>query len=408
MSLARILLMTLGTGPSVEHAIAFSINTHKPDRVIFFATSESEGTRSKVEALLEARPQLETVHLSNGDNPDQIYAVVRQTLKKLRQEGIPHHELFADFTSGTKAMSAGLVTAAVAEGVKQLVYVTGPRGQDGRVLSGAESILTLQPAEMLADRLILTIIQLFNARLFRAALQLIEQGLPEISLPEQKQRLEDLRKLSRAYQSWDWFDHRQAAEHFEEIDREVIARWSPQIAQNKGWVNQIAHKLRSDAPIQERYCEELCIDLWLNAQRHIQEEYWIDATARLYRLTELIAQFWLARQYKLDTGDLDVSKLEEPLRSQYEGLRDERGRVRLGLKEAYELLAQLGDSSLGQCYDEQLRGLLRARNESIAGHGVQPVTEKNCRELERRVRELLGRVIPDWEEKARQGRFPQL
>lgn len=399
----RILLVSLGTGPSVEHGIAYSIRNHRPDRVIYFATDQSMPTQAKVEALVsDLAFKSEVVKISDGDDPDEIYRQACNLLRKLH-----HDEVFVDFTSGTKAMSAGLFAAALAHNVCNLIYVSGQRGPDGRVISGTERAITFSPSEIFADRLIRQIIELFNFRRFSAALQLIENGLKEIHIPEHCQKLKDLQKLCLAYQAWDWFDHRKAKEHFSQIDRELIARWSEQIGDNKGWVSQIANQLRPDAPITQRYNEKLLIDLWLNAERRMEEGHWIDAVARLYRLVELIAQFRLARTKELDTGALETSKLPEHLRDKYEKLRDERGRVRLGLRQAYELLAELHDS-MGQSYNDRLEGVLQARNDSIAGHGLSPVTEDNCRQLAEHVRELLDRVIPDWKEKAHQGRFPTL
>lgn len=400
--MARVMLVSLGTGPSVEHGIAYSIRTHRPDRVIFFVTAESEATLQKVKELLTEQPSIEQISISNGDNLDDIYQQACHKLRLLRGE-----EVFVDFTSGTKAMSAGLVAAAIAEEIRQLVYVSGTRSTDGRVISGTEQVITLRPAEILADQLKRQVIAFFNKKLFSAALKLVEQGLAEVHLPEHRRDLEELKVLCFTYQAWDWFNHLQAAEHFRNVNREMIARWSEQIAHNKGWVTQIASKLKPDVPIKERYLQELLIDLWLNAQRRMEEGHWIDAVARLYRLVELIAQSRLARQHGLDTGALDTANLPRPLRSKYEGLRDERGRGRLGLKQAYELLVELHDP-LGRCYDEHLQGVLQKRNESIAGHGLHPVTEDDCRGLAERVRELLGKVIADWEEKAQRGRFPSL
>ncbi len=398
--MARVMMISLGTGPSVEHGIAYSINTHHPARVIFFATAESEATLTKIDLLLRERPALETIRINNGDDPNEIYQKACAKLKELHGE-----EVFVDFTSGTKAMSAGLVAAAIAEGIQQLVYVSGRRGADGRVISGAEQVITLKPAEILADRLKRQVVELFNQRLFSAALKLAEQGLGEIHLLEHQRDLEELRVLCLAYQAWDWFDHRQAAEHFKNVNREMIARWSEEIASNKGWVTQIAGKLKPDAPINERYPQELLIDLWLNAQRRMEEQHWVDATARLYRLTELIAQYRLS-QHSLDTGHLEVSKLPKELQGKYEQLCDVKGRVKLGLEQDYELLSDLGDP-LGQCYD-QLQNALRARNESIGGHGLRPVTEEDCRKLSQAVRHLLDQAVPTWNEQVERAQFAQL
>lgn len=403
----RVLLVSLGTGPSVEHGIAYSLRTHRPDRVVYFATDQSVPTKDKVEALIsDLALTSEIVKLSDGDDPNEIYRQACDLLNKLGGEGVKLTEdVFVDFTSGTKAMSAGLFAAALAYDVHHLIYVSGRRGSDGRVISGTERAISFSPSEIFADRLRRQIVTLFNARLFGAALRLIEQGLREIHMPGHRQALEDLRKLCLAYRAWDWFDHPHAAQHFDKIDKDVIARWGEQIGNNKGWVVQIAKGLQTDAPIAGRYSEKLLLDLWLNAERRMEEGHWVDAVARLYRLTELIAQFRLARSYGLDTGALDVASLPESVRLEYEQRRDESGRVRLGLKEAYELLAKLNDP-LGQSYSE-LQGVLQARNDSIGGHGLLPVTEDNCRKLAERVRGLL-KVIPNWEEKTQQGRFPIL
>lgn len=404
----RILLISLGTGPSVEHGIAYSIKNHRPDRIIYFATEQSIPMKSKVEALLGGFvPESEIVKIADGDDPNTIYRQACDVLNKLGRGDRTIEHVYVDFTSGTKAMSAGLFAAALAYGVSNLIYVSGQRGLDGRVISGTERVITFSPGEIFADRLRHQIIELFNSRLFSAVLQLIEQGLQEIHIPERRHELEELKKLCLAYQAWDWFAHQEAQKHFEKIDKPIIERWGEQIARNKGWVAQIAGRLHHDMPLRERYSEQLLIDLWLNAERRMTEGHWIDATARLYRLVELIAQFRLARQYELDTGKIDVTKLPESLRSKYNGLRDQRGRVKLGLEQAYQLLAELNDP-IGQCYDEVVRGTLQARNKSIAGHGLEPVTKEVCRRLEERVRELLAQVIPPWEEQAQQGRFPIL
>jgi CRISPR-associated protein (TIGR02710 family) len=401
MKMARVMLISLGIGPSVEHGIAYSIKNHRPDRVIFFTTQESEATRLKVEALLDVRPQIEIVRVDRENNPDCVYKEAKEILRKLN-----HEEVFVDFTSGTKSMSAGLVAAALAKGVKQLIYVSGQRGPDGRVLSGTEEAITFTPAEMLADRLKDQIIMLFNKRLFGAALQLIDQGLSAIHLPDHRRDLEELRALCFAYQAWDWFDHRQAAKHFGSVNREMIARWSEKIADNKGWVTHIANKLKSDASLNERYPQELLIDLWLNAQRRMEEGHWVDAVARLYRLTELIAQYRLS-QHSLDASRLETTRLPQELQAKYEQLRDEKGRVKLGLEQDYELLTDLGDP-LGQLYDPKLQDALRARNESIAGHGLKAVTEEDCRKLSDAVQRLMDQVIPTWKAQEKRAQFVKL
>lgn len=402
------MLISVGTGPSVEHGIARSIRTHNPDRVIYFVTDQSRSTCSLIENLL-GHPGLrsEQALVPDADDPDSIYRVACTILEKIKQQGIdPGESVVADFTSGTKAMTAGLFAAALAGGVHQLIYITGERGSDGRVISGTERIITFLPSDILADRLIAHIIELFNARLFSAARQLAGQALQEIRLPGKQQQLTDLQQLCRAYEAWDHFDHVAADAHFAHIDREIIQRWSPRIASNKGWVHRIARALQQDRPPAERYSQELIVDLWLNAERRMDEGHWIDAVARLYRLVEMIGQAALAR-HGLDPARLKLDDLPEALRPQYARLADETGTLKIPLRETYQLLDQLGNA-VGRQYNSALEDALRARNESIGAHGLRTVTHESCQKLAGCVRSLLETFIPGYHDLASDGQFPQL
>jgi CRISPR-associated protein (TIGR02710 family) len=188
-----------------------------------------------------------------------------------------------------------------------------------------------------------------------------------------------------------------------------MERWSPdgQIARNKGWVNKLARKLQSDKPT-ERLCEELLVDLWANALRRLDEGRFIDAVARLYRLAELIAQFRLLRRFEIDTSDVEMGKVPENMREKLENYRDERGKVKIPLRASYELLEALGDE-VGKAWAQpKLRDALSARNNSIAAHGLEPVTDEVAYKLKEAIEPLLNSVVPNLQQCLQEVRFPKL
>jgi CRISPR-associated protein (TIGR02710 family) len=132
---------------------------------------------------------------------------------------------------------------------------------------------------------------------------------------------------------------------------------------------------------------ELVWDLIANAERRIKEGKFDDATARMYRATELGAQITLMKK-GFDTGNLDTGKLPEGLRNKYEQRRGEEGKIKIGLMSDFELLKELGHP-LGNKYEE-IKNYLSSRNNSILAHGACPVTEKSCRNFLERIKEVYS------------------
>jgi len=402
--LPKALIATIGTGPGVEHAIANSIWVNRPDLIVFLFTRDSKPTVSLVKELLEQKGERLKeeilVEIEDAENIEECYLKSMEAIDKVLSLNYRFEEVCVDFTSGTKAMSAGLAIAAVARGLGYMVYVGGRRGKEGRVEKGKEVVKILKPSEVLTDFIQMEAMRLFNAHQFPAALSLLEQT-------NQSGEIEELSKLCKAYMLWDWFDHEGALEIFNQMGREVIEKWSNQIAVNKGWLNELVKNLKQ-ARAEFKVPEGLLVDLMANAKRRVEEERWIDAVARLYRLTELIAQYRLI-QKGIDSSNITLEKLPEELRESYRRKIDEEGKVKLGLEEDYKLLAAMGDT-LGAKFQEnkRLRNALKSRNFSIAGHGFNPVAKDTCITLLKEVEELLNDVYPSWREQIKRAEFPKL
>ena len=150
------------------------------------------------------------------------------------------------------------------------------------------------------------------------------------------------------------------------------------------------------------------VDLIANAERRYKEGRYDDATARLYRTIELIAQYRLKSKYGIDTSDVDVNKLSIYLEDEYEELRDKKGKIRLSLTKDYELFNELGDGLGGEYLkNEKLKDLIGIRNFSILAHGLSPVSKNKCEEFYSEVKELAKLVVSDLEDKLSKARFPK-
>jgi CRISPR-associated protein (TIGR02710 family) len=410
------MVITVGVGRGIEHAIALSIRNSHPDQIVFLVTEQSAKTLERIEeeakGLGITLPPYETELISDENDAELAYEAAVSAIRKLGGKGIAPSDITVDYTTGSKPMSAGALYAAIMEGCGEIVYVTGKRDENGRVISGTERFLTFAPTRLLARRFLTEAVRLFNAWQFTAAKQLIDEFLqpfPKDRVLELFPDLDGLGKLCVAYQAWDAFDHIAAQKAFDGVDRKTMERWSPdgQIARNKGWVNKLVRKLQSDKPT-ERLCEELLVDLWANALRRLDEGRFIDAVARLYRLAELIAQFRLLRQFEIDTSDVEMGKVPENMREKLENYRDERGKVKIPLRASYELLEALGDE-VGKAWAQpKLRDALSARNNSIAAHGLEPVTGEVAYKLKEAIEPLLNSVVPNLQQCLQEVRFPKL
>ena len=408
----RGMIVTVGVGRGVEHAIALSIRNQRPDYVIFIATNESRKTVDAVEKeLKEMNTSIPAHHVekvSDENNVYEVYSVVKGAVKWLVEQGSHLSDIVVDYTSGTKPMSAGALFSAIMTPCGSIVYVSGERDKPtGRVISGTERILVEQPNRLLAERYLNEAIRLFDSYQFMAASQLLRNILRQVPSSVEP-RLDTLHRICEAYHKWDSFNHIEARAAFDRLNRHEMEEWSPQISINKGWVNIIANALESSDP-RKRLCRELLVDLWMNADRRLEEGRFIDALARLYRLTELIAQYRLLHNYDIDTSNVDLNKIpqdmHETLTSKY---RDDEGKIRIPLHASYQILERFKEPIVEVFRRESMRDSLARRNESIAAHGLAPVSAEHVRNLKEEVREMLEIVMPDLSEMLRRARFPRL
>lgn len=410
----KALVLNVGAGErevdGLLIALQGSVRNSNPDRLVLLASEATRANAERVKQELSLAEHATTHILEDEFDYERIFLESMVILRALEGEGFTRTQIDVDFTSGTKAMSAGLALAAVAFGCEQLRYIAVER-HDGRPISGTERYIARNPAKIRAHQELRTSLRLFQEMQFGAARRIVT-NVNDGLLDEHDRRLrQGVSALVNAYDAWDKFLHGQFNGPYRTVDFQLMELAPFKLADGIATDVQGLH----DAPrIQDwrgRITADLLADLWNNANRRKREGKHDDAVARLYRLTEMLAQHRLARKHDIPTADVPLERLTLPdaFREKLERLR-RRGKVKIGLQDAYDLLAAGLQDQLGDAFVQAatLQKLLVTRNESILAHGSRPVSADDARALAEEVRKLAMLAVPDFEARAVRLQFPWL
>ncbi|MCG3198818.1 MAG: hypothetical protein GHCLOJNM_03325 [bacterium] len=411
------LVLTVGVGgadpDSLCGALKKSISNAHPEVLGLVLSTGSRPLALRLKDSMKDSCAVEELEVSDPDDADKTFAEILSFIRKLIRENQCDPDWFqVDFTSGTKAMSAAAVMAAVAAGVRELRYVSGER-KSGVVQKGMERILTLSPVRVLAQSRLREAIDHLRHLRYGACLATLEP-IPEQALPlEDREIATGLSELAQAYQAWDLFRHREACETLKKCSKSV---WEDPTGALKpfliprerlGILERIAKDLLEDDKHRPLYSEDVRADLWNNALRRVLEGKYDDAVARLYRLTEMCSQAALQAR-GIDTANVPEDQVPQEHRSKYD-FRPVRGRreASIPLQKGFELLRDLGDP-IGELVQPRSRigQMLGERNKSILAHGTAPISKKACLGLAKEVRGLLKELDPKLEQRAGDIQFP--
>ncbi|MBA2660917.1 MAG: TIGR02710 family CRISPR-associated protein [Bradymonadaceae bacterium] len=399
----RLMFFTIGIGATVEDSIALAIQNYRPDHVVFFTT---DGSREKVLPLVLAKLgwSLDSQTLFTVPTPaefedfDDVELLHIVYLRAMGQAFVAHNassaDAVVDFTSGTKAMSAALFSAAYEAGVEIINYVTGERSQ-GRVISGTGRMVTTRPRRLRARDSLREGLRLFNTGDYLAALhaanELAKVATP--NLPHQGETRALLQTASAAFLAWDRFQIAEALEHLNALGTEHTELSGKALMGKKPREERKAHLYKiKNSPL----CLERLAELVANAKRRDKHGNYDDALARLYRAIEYMAQLRLFEQFGLSTGEFPVDELPESMNKHVESGQQ---RCQLALQDSWKVLALRGDLCGQKFYELQERikllKALNARNNSILAHGFEPIDPVNLAVLREAIEEL---AIVGWGE----------
>ncbi len=396
-----ILLISVGGSPA---PVIYSIEQHRPEAVIWFCSRDSRRQiRSAIEP--ELTHAIRDAEIITTPDEQSLYLSVRELARELPRAlqnlGGGFDRLQADFTGGTKAMSAAVVLALADRGCPYS-YVGGvSRDKEGLgvVLNGREQLLYCDnPWDALGREPLKLFALHFNRCRFSSAVD-VARGAAARS-DRLKVLFETLATLAEAYRHWDHFNHQQAANLLNRC-RQAL-QTLPHLADGQAISSVFAATLVDNVERLERVKNDLLtlegkskqpgdglallLDLLANAVRRAEREHkYDDAVARLYSVIEKAAKIRLLLAHGIDNAAVRAEQVPEAAREEvFAGIdADEDGRRKLPLYRSYALLDALGDP-LGATFrrrESDVRKVLDVRNHSLLAHGFNPVSESTYARL---------------------------
>ncbi len=380
-----ILICTVGGS---HQPILKSILETKPDYVCFICTGpDPETGQAGSERQIEGKgnvislnrgepPSLPNIPQQAGlgqeqfsvcrvpaDDLDQAFSIISAELDRLGQT-CEEPTFIADYTGGTKTMTAALVTAALETSNVKLQLVTGARANLVKVTRDSEYAISANVDGIRLKRSM----QPFLDAWARYAYDEAASGLGGLPRPQNAalgSRLNRARNLSRAFSAWDRFDHHGANEILQSY-RAVVGKKLGLHLKTLTMLNEEDGKRRE--PLQ-------LYDLWLNAHRRAAQGRYDDAVARVYRLIEWTAQWQLRQHQGFETADIPKEKIpaDIPINANREG------KYQAGLMQSWQLVGALINNPAGEfitANDKALLNHLLIRNQSILAHGFSPIGEQ--------------------------------
>ena len=382
-----VLLCTVG---GAHQPILRAIESTKPRHVCFFCTDRDPETGkpgSIVQvtgkgAVIKAhrddeKPTLPNIPTQAGladecfetrvvpaDDLDGAYLVMRTAVAELAHR-LPGTRFVADYTGGTKTMTAALTCAALESEDVELQLVAGARPDLFRVANGTEHAVVASVARLRLERAMAPYLGAWRRFAYHEA----AEGLDDIRIAADaadRARLTLARAMSRALARWDDFDHAGALDLLDNYAGRVAPSY-PSMLPALRRLTRKTDKQREPARLW---------DLWLNAERRASQGRFDDAVARVYRLIEWTAQWQLRDKIGADTADFPPERL--PASVDAPPARD--GKIKIGLWSAWQIVAECTQGparDLIAGHGAELRNLLSIRNDSILAHGFRPVQKSD-------------------------------
>ena len=414
------MLITVGTGiggpearDSLAHGILFSIKSHRPKKIIFFGSEESKKT---IESVTRQFKEMgidfeydDFVLINNVDSFSEYFSAFKLKILELKDE----YEIIIDYTSGTKTMTMSAAFASMVFG-KKLIFVTGKR-ENGSVIKGTEKISSQNLFLVYDELMISKIKELFNINRFEAGKALLNDIVDENNEKAIYSKLFDI------YNYFDSVDYENADKLFtQEFNSILINKWpelKKDFIQNKIALQTMVQKENPEKGFKEHKnrCYYILASLLNNARRRCEEHKYDDAIARLYRSFELIAQIRLKKQYNLYSSKIDIDilkkrKVDDEYIEILKRSKNDKGNIRLGLYQDYELLSYLNDD-LGKFFNDnfgEISNCIEFRNKSILAHGLNNQDLESYKKFEKLVLNAANILIKNLDDYLNQTKFPYL
>lgn len=394
----KVLLMTIGTGANgtdIAHGLAFSIKETNPNFLVLIGSKESlDSTFNHLISILEKEDikiEYETKTIDEINDFEKLHFIFSDFISELINKGYKKNKISVDYTSGTKAMSAALVSAALKSEISSISYIYGDRGEGGRVKAGTERRSTLIPSKIFSEDKYKKAIEYFNSYQYEICMEFINKN--EFH-PDYSEKINLLKKLSVVFNNWDKFNFNIAFNKISEIDTELLKKLNLK-GKFENIIKPLLFKLKED-----NLSEEKILDLIKNAERRSIEKKYDDAVARLYRALEMIGQFQFEKIFHCKTNNININneKFSSEIKDYIKTIPPSRNNeINLALFNTFKVLELFGNE-IGLRFiknNDTMNKYLSMRNNSILAHGVSPLNENNYIDFNNLINEIFSHSVND-------------
>lgn len=399
----KVLLISVGGS---DQPIVKSIVKNKPDHVIFICTEDKgaeKGSRVTVDGSglvcqdRDGELRRPSITVQTGlakDNyeiiiveSDDLYGVYKTSYEIIIGHLEAGNEVIVDYTGGTKSMSAGLAAAGMDHEECTFSLVKGLRLDLIKVRDGMERVSCL-PNKSFVFRQKELCQRLVEQWDYSGAAKVLEHlDRSGHLITEDDKEISRLFYLTRAFELWDRFEYRDAAELIELFKNETVIKPYNKILKQIVWALDWHTEWSPDGP-QQNPGFLLVYDILLNAERKAAGGYYDDAVARIYRAVEMYAQFCLRYgEPSLTSDNIDLERLPLDCREEYKARFKTGSKIAIGLTDDYDLLARL-ENPIGPVWTSwrsKILDILKKRNYSFLAHGMNPLTQLDYLEVKDKV-----------------------
>ncbi len=331
--MSKVLIVTVGGSPQ---PIITSVETLKPEHVVFICSAGPQGSHSQVIGkgkpckirkggqvvkelpnlpahlnLDKFDPDNDLVIIDEPDDPSECYGVATSTIRRLLTD-YDNRDIMADYTGGTKTMSLALGMAAMDYDIN-LFLTTSVRRPDLTGIDTGESTELVSTSLIDIERKIEQFLPVYLKQYqFPAAIAQLQKLLTSSQMPKNsKKHVRILLDCCRAFDAWDKFDHASAWELLQNLMK---------YSEIKPRALFLKRVMSSRQEIDENFTApgrmaahgyEIVEDLLFNAERRAAQDRYDDAVSRLYRALELLVQIRLWDQHGIKTGQVETEKLPD-------------------------------------------------------------------------------------------------
>ncbi len=364
----RVLILTVGgsDAPLIE-----AIKQYQPSFIFFICSGGNgpqasrkmvDGEGENIISKSRYKNQYEIIEVSNPDDFEEVFWKTKEAIEKAKK--LNATEIIADFTGGTKTMSAVLAMLSVLDFDLEPSLTTGMRKDITKVSGKSFSrVLDVQSAQV--ENVMKVADELISRYLYFPAEMVLQDFKRRLGLKgELMEKVQRKLYLCECFSLWDRFEYEKAYE----ILKDYVGYYEREF----NYLLKILGKTKNTG-------YEPVFDLLLNAERQAYNGFYDNAVARIYRAIELFAQTRLLKEYGIKTSHLEQAIERLKNKGKWLNRKDEEGRIKIGLTDAYELLLEL-DDPIGKIYQSkkgEFIRMLEIRNFSKLAHGDKPVDEQS-------------------------------